>query len=209
MACAPFDRKAENMISAVFCFVLSNICAAALPQQNLPDVKNDWLYIGKGVRVIHFEVNSDVPSNKDIFNLNHKSGYLVLDEERFSVSVASMLGTSLALYKNGALERTEDSVLSNASDAKKKVSVKLDYLTALTTSLNDSVDQRFGELVRDLLSKDSRQPAPISLVDHKPFGLTRICEFNGSWWALKRVEWFSSGTGVRTVCKFKVVLPKL
>ncbi len=196
------------MVSTAICIVLSHIVSTVPPPQGFPDTKNDWLYVGEGVRVIHFEVNSDVPSDKNIFNLNHQSGYIVLDEERFSVSVASMLGTSLALYENGALERTENSVLSNPPDAKKKVSVKLDYLTALTASLDKSVNQGFGDLIRDLLAKDPRQTAPESVVEAKPFGLTRTCEFIGSWRALKRVTWYSSGTGLRTVCEFRTVLPK-
>jgi len=195
------------MISAVLCLVLPHIGSVILPQQGLPDAKKDWLYIGKEVRVIQFEVNSDVPSDKSIFTLNHASGYIVLKEREFWISVASMMGTSLARYENGALERTQDPAFEGAILPKKKESVKLDYLPALTASLNESVDQGFGELLRDILAKDSRQSAPKSVVEEKPHGVARTCDFIGSWRALKRVTWYSRGTLVRTVCEFKLVLP--
>lgn len=176
-----------------------------LPQPSLRK-SDDWLYLGKGARIIHFEVNTDIPNQENTIVLHHNTGYIVLNQQSFHISAATILGTSLAQYENGELEFTETSVLKGRSDTNKKEKKKLDYLAALKASLDKSIHHGFGELVQELLSKGLHQSVPESLTEQKKYGLTRTCDFGGSWQALERVEWYSRGTNKRTICQLRVVL---
>jgi hypothetical protein len=173
------------------------VCLAGL-HLSVPSVtansETDWVYIGKGPRLVSFESNSDEPRHNDIFIPNHTSGFLLLDQDSFSLSVASGFGTTWIQYQNGDLETTETGFLPKTQRR------AMDYQSALFESLDKCVDQRISGVVKEILAKRPNEAPSTKEEIYTATGEKRICEFDGSWRALKRVTFLGG--------EVKVVLPQ-
>ena len=188
----------------LLCLACLHLQGSTPPTSVVPKSEKDWVYIGKGVRLVSFEVNADATGQKDIFIPDHTSGFILLDEHSFSVSVASAFNAVWMQYENGTLETTE------AGTSKKNKKAAMDYQPALLESLDEGVDQRISGVVKDILSKRTEE-VPTATEEVDTHDQRRICEFDGSWRALKRTTFLWAdpkvrGSYVRVVCDFKVLL---
>jgi hypothetical protein len=193
------------MNGLLFCLACLHLQASTPPTSVVPKSEKDWVYIGKGVRLVSYEVNADATGRNDIFIPLHTSGFILLDEHSFSVSAASVFNTVWMQYENGTLETTE------AGSSQKKQKAAMDYQPALLESLDECVDDRIGGVVKDILSKRTDE-MPTATEEVDTHQQRRICEFEGSWRALKRATFLWAdpkvrGSYVRVVCDFKVLLP--
>lgn len=192
------------MNKLILCLVWLHLHPSAPITSAVTKSDKDWVYIGKGVRLVSFEVKADTTGRKDVFIPYHTSGFILLDEHSFSVSVASALSTVWMQYENGTLEET------GAGSSQRKQKATMDYQSALLESLDECVDDRISGVVKDILSKRANE-TPSATEESVTHDQIRVCKFDGSWRALKRATFLWAdpqvqGSYDRVVCDFKVLL---
>jgi len=166
----------------------------------------DWVYVGKGVRLVSFQVDTDEPGADDIFNPGQNSGFIVLGEDNFTITSATPFGCKVMEYSRGSLRRLL------AGSARPEGEEAMPYRSAMTDSLDQGVCQGLGDVVEGLLAKKGSSAPPTSTLEKRDLGGSVRLDFGKSWRALKRVTWLSpnlkrKGLSHRTVCVFKVILP--
>lgn len=167
------------------------------------------MYIGKPVRVVSFVMETDYPGQKKAWSPGHRSGFILLDDESFTVSSASPFDSQYFRYERGVLTRTVASDLGLGDSSAKTREVPMDYRTALFASLDECVSPGLGDVVSWILSEHSSK-APSPSVELTKLHVT--AEFGGSWRALTRVTWLlpslnGDGSTTRVLCRFSVLLP--
>lgn len=173
------------------------------------EAEGEWVYIGKSVRLISFVMDTDFPGEKKSWSPGHRSGYILLDEQSFTLSSASPFDSYYFRYEKGVLARTKVSDLGVSDTETKTSKIEMDYRAALLASLDECVIQGLGNVVKEILTKNSDK-APSRLVE-----MTRLratAEFGGSWQALTRVTWLlpspdGGDSTTRVVCKFSLLIP--
>ncbi|MBL1152508.1 MAG: hypothetical protein HND43_07230 [Armatimonadetes bacterium] len=173
------------------------------------EAEGEWVYIGKSVRLISFVMDTDFPGEKKSWSPGHRSGYILLDEQSFTLSSASPFDSYYFRYEKGVLARTKVSDLGVSDTETKTSKIEMDYRAALLASLDECVIQGLGNVVKEILTKNSDK-APSRLVE-----MTRLratAEFGGSWQALTRVTWLlpspdGGDSTTRVVCKFSLHIP--
>jgi hypothetical protein len=171
---------------------------------------DEWVYIGRSVRLISFVMDTDFPGEKKFWSPGHRSGFILLDEQSFTLSSASPFDSYYFRYEKGVLARTKISDLGISDTETKTSRVKMDYRAALLASLDECVMQGLGSVVKEILTENSDK-APSRSVE-----MTRLhatAEFGGSWRALTRVTWLlpspdGGDSTTRVVCKFSMLLPE-
>ncbi len=133
----------------------------------------------------------------------HRSGYIVLNEQSFSVAYASPFDSLVMRYEKGVLERTY------IFDGVKTTKTAMDYRAALVTALDEGVFEGFGHFFKETLSRSEVDSTPHS-AERGGAGAFIVGDFGRTTRDLKRVTKLSGGREDRRrfVCSFKVVLPQ-
>jgi hypothetical protein len=154
-------------------------------------------------------MDADYLGEKSSWSPGHRSGFILLDEESFTVSSASPFDSQYFRYERGVLTKTVASDLGLSDSKAKTREVSMDYRTALFASLDECVSLGLGDVVSWILSERSTKAPPRSVELTK---LRATAEFGGSWRALTRVTWLlpslnGDGSTTRVVCRFSMLLP--
>lgn len=194
-------------ILALLFFLLVASRSEGNDNANKKDIRG-WLYCGGKSRLISFAVKIDKAESPGLFNPVQKSGYILLREDGFSITSASIIGTSTFSFEGGKL-RIKSVDLIRSGDDVVVAERSTTYKEALIASFAEGISQSLSVAAQKVLELKNGGAPPKKILEDFDKGVMSRAEFGSDWTALKVLSWslpaLGKGPGARIKCEFEDV----